>query len=99
MKIPACPEGASRRSAMVHHPHVGSRPAREWRGRPPTLGGVARNRGNCFPFAIPDGIRERRGESLQTVVTGLGSGWSTSKLSRYEVGSGLKLKEVERLLG
>jgi hypothetical protein len=43
-------------------------------------------------------IRERRGESLQTVVTGLGSGWSTSKLSRYELGSGLKLKEVESLL-
>jgi Domain of unknown function (DUF5753)/Helix-turn-helix domain len=43
-------------------------------------------------------IRDRRGESLQTVVTGLGSGWSTSKLSRYELGSGLKLKEVESLL-
>jgi hypothetical protein len=43
-------------------------------------------------------IREQRGESLQTVVTGLGSGWSTSKLSRYELGSGLKLKEVESLL-
>jgi Domain of unknown function (DUF5753)/Helix-turn-helix domain len=43
-------------------------------------------------------IRDRRGESLQTVVTGLGSGWSTSKLSRYELGNGLKLKEVENLL-
>lgn len=43
-------------------------------------------------------IRDQRGESLQTVVTGLGSGWSTSKLSRYELGSGLKLKEVEILL-
>ena len=42
-------------------------------------------------------IRERRGESLQTVVTA-GSGWSTSKLSRYELGNGLKLKEVENLL-
>lgn len=43
-------------------------------------------------------IRDRRGESLQTVVADLGSGWSTSKLSRYELGSGLKLKEVESLL-
>jgi hypothetical protein len=43
-------------------------------------------------------IRDQRGESLQTVVIGLGSGWSTSKLSRYELGSGLKLKEVESLL-
>jgi hypothetical protein len=43
-------------------------------------------------------IRDQRGESLQTVVTGLGPGWSTSKLSRYELGSGLKLKEVESLL-
>ncbi len=41
-------------------------------------------------------IRERRGDSLQTVATGLR--WSTSKLSRYELGSGLKLREVERLL-
>jgi transcriptional regulator with XRE-family HTH domain len=41
-------------------------------------------------------IRERRRESLQTVATGLR--WSTSKLSRYELGSGLKLKEVESLL-
>ena len=43
-------------------------------------------------------IRDRRGESLQTVVADLGSGLSTSKLSRYELGSGLKLKEVESLL-
>jgi hypothetical protein len=43
-------------------------------------------------------IRDRRGESLQAVVTDLGSGWSTSKLSRYELGNGLKLKEVEILL-
>lgn len=42
------------------------------------------------------GIRERRGESLQTVAAGLG--WSTSKLSRYELGSGLKREEVARLL-
>lgn len=41
-------------------------------------------------------IRERRGENLQTVATGLG--WSTSKLSRYELGSGLKLGEVASLL-
>jgi transcriptional regulator with XRE-family HTH domain len=41
-------------------------------------------------------IRDRRGESLQTVATGLG--WSTSKLSRYELGIGLKLREVEILL-
>jgi transcriptional regulator with XRE-family HTH domain len=41
-------------------------------------------------------IRDRRGESLQAVATGLH--WSTSKLSRYELGSGLKLKEVESLL-
>jgi transcriptional regulator with XRE-family HTH domain len=41
-------------------------------------------------------IRERRGENLQTVATGLG--WSTSKLSRYELGSGLKLGEVATLL-
>jgi transcriptional regulator with XRE-family HTH domain len=43
-------------------------------------------------------IRERRGESLQTVATGLGSGWSTSKLSRYELGIGLRPMEVARLL-
>jgi transcriptional regulator with XRE-family HTH domain len=41
-------------------------------------------------------IRERRGENLQTVATGLG--WSTSKLSRYELGSGLKPGEVASLL-
>lgn len=41
-------------------------------------------------------IRESRGENLQTVATGLG--WSTSKLSRYELGSGLKLEEVASLL-
>jgi transcriptional regulator with XRE-family HTH domain len=41
-------------------------------------------------------IREQRRENLQTVATRLG--WSTSKLSRYELGSGLKLKEVETLL-
>jgi transcriptional regulator with XRE-family HTH domain len=41
-------------------------------------------------------IRERRGENLQTVATGLG--WSTSKLSRYELGSGLKAGEVADLL-
>ena len=41
-------------------------------------------------------IRDRRGENLQTVATGLG--WSTSKLSRYELGIGLKLREVEILL-
>lgn len=41
-------------------------------------------------------IRERRGERLQTVAAALG--WSTSKLSRYELGSGLKLREVEILL-
>ena len=43
-------------------------------------------------------IRERRGESLQTVATGLGSGWSTSKLSRYELGNGLNPREVAALL-
>lgn len=44
-------------------------------------------------------IREGRGENLQTVVTALGTGWSTSKLSRYELGtSGLNPREVERLL-
>jgi transcriptional regulator with XRE-family HTH domain len=41
-------------------------------------------------------IRERRGENLQTVATGLG--WSTSKLSRYELGSGLKPAEVASLI-
>jgi len=41
-------------------------------------------------------IRERRSENLQTVATGLG--WSTSKLSRYELGSGLKPSEVASLL-
>ncbi len=41
-------------------------------------------------------IRERRGENLQTVAAGLG--WSTSKLSRYELGSGQKPSEVARLL-
>jgi transcriptional regulator with XRE-family HTH domain len=41
-------------------------------------------------------IRERRGENLQTVATSLG--WSTSKLSRYELGSGLKPGEVAILL-
>ena len=43
-------------------------------------------------------IRERRGESLQTVAAGLGSGWSTSKLSRYELGNGLNPREVAALL-
>ena len=43
-------------------------------------------------------IRERRGESLQKVATGLGSGWSTSKLSRYELGNGLNPREVAALL-
>jgi transcriptional regulator with XRE-family HTH domain len=43
-------------------------------------------------------IRERRGESLQTVAMGLGSGWSTSKLSRYELGNGLNPREVATLL-
>jgi transcriptional regulator with XRE-family HTH domain len=43
-------------------------------------------------------IRERRGESLQTVATGLGLGWSTSKLSRYELGNGLNPREVAALL-
>jgi transcriptional regulator with XRE-family HTH domain len=41
-------------------------------------------------------IRERRGENLETVATGLH--WSTSKLSRYELGSGLKPGEVASLL-
>lgn len=44
-------------------------------------------------------IREGRGENLQTVVSALGLGWSTSKLSRYELGTGgLNPREVERLL-
>jgi transcriptional regulator with XRE-family HTH domain len=41
-------------------------------------------------------IRERRGENLQTVATSLH--WSTSKLSRYELGIGLKPHEVATLL-
>ena len=41
-------------------------------------------------------IRERRGENLQAVATGLH--WSTSKLSRYELGSGLIPGEVAILL-
>jgi transcriptional regulator with XRE-family HTH domain len=41
-------------------------------------------------------IRERRGENLQAVATGLR--WSTSKLSRYELGSGLIPGEVASLL-
>jgi transcriptional regulator with XRE-family HTH domain len=41
-------------------------------------------------------IREKRGENLQTVATGMH--WSTSKLSRYELGSGLKPGEVASLL-
>jgi transcriptional regulator with XRE-family HTH domain len=41
-------------------------------------------------------IRERRGENLQTVATGLG--WSTSKLSRYELGTGREPGEVAKLL-
>ena len=41
-------------------------------------------------------IREGRGESLQTVATGLR--WSTSRLSRYELGTGLKPREVAILL-
>jgi hypothetical protein len=44
-------------------------------------------------------IRDDRGENLQTVVSALGPGWSTSKLSRYELGTGgLNPREVERLL-
>jgi hypothetical protein len=44
-------------------------------------------------------IRDRRGENLQTVVSALGQGWSTSKLSRYELGTGgLNPREVKRLL-
>jgi hypothetical protein len=41
-------------------------------------------------------IRERRGENLQTVAAGLR--WSTSKLSRYELGIGLKPGEVVSLI-
>lgn len=41
-------------------------------------------------------IREGRGEKLQTVAAGLR--WSTSKLSRYELGIGLKPYEVAALL-
>jgi transcriptional regulator with XRE-family HTH domain len=41
-------------------------------------------------------IRESRGENLQTVAASMG--WSTSKLSRYELGSGLKPGEVASLL-
>jgi transcriptional regulator with XRE-family HTH domain len=41
-------------------------------------------------------IRESRGENLQAVATGLR--WSTSKLSRYELGSGLIPGEVASLL-
>lgn len=41
-------------------------------------------------------IRERRRENLQAVATSLR--WSTSKLSRYELGSGLKPSEVASLL-
>jgi transcriptional regulator with XRE-family HTH domain len=41
-------------------------------------------------------IRERRGENLLTVATDLG--WSTSKLSRYELGTGRKPGEVAKLL-
>jgi transcriptional regulator with XRE-family HTH domain len=41
-------------------------------------------------------IRESRGENLQTVATGVH--WSTSKLSRYEQGIGLKPYEVAALL-
>ena len=44
-------------------------------------------------------MRDDRGENLQTVVSALGKGWSTSKLSRYELGTGgLNPREVERLL-
>ena len=44
-------------------------------------------------------IRDDRGENLQTVVSALGPGWSTSKLSRYELGTGgLNPREVARLL-
>jgi transcriptional regulator with XRE-family HTH domain len=41
-------------------------------------------------------IREKRGENLQTAATGLG--WSTSKLSRYELGTGREPGEVAKLL-
>jgi len=41
-------------------------------------------------------IRETRGEKLQAVAEGMH--WSTSKLSRYELGSGLKPSEVASLL-
>lgn len=41
-------------------------------------------------------IRERRGENLQAVATGMR--WSTSKLSRYELGIGLIPGEVASLL-
>jgi hypothetical protein len=41
-------------------------------------------------------IRERRGEGLKTVAAGLR--WSTSKLSRYELGIGLKPGEVSSLI-
>ena len=45
-------------------------------------------------------IRDDRGENLQTVVSALGPGWSTFKLSRYELGTGgLNPREVARLLG
>jgi hypothetical protein len=91
---------------MVHHPHVGSRCHTDV-----VLAGIEPQRGERA-LTTPGSpnvrrrrlaaelraIRDRRGESLQTVVTGLGSGWSTSKLSRYELGNGLKLKEVESLL-
>lgn len=44
-------------------------------------------------------IRDERGENLQTVASALGPGWSTSKLSRYELGTGgLNPREVARLL-
>jgi hypothetical protein len=38
-------------------------------------------------------IRDRRGENLQTVAVGLS--WSTSKLSRYELGSGLSWRKSQ----
>jgi transcriptional regulator with XRE-family HTH domain len=41
-------------------------------------------------------IREEREENLQTVASALG--WSTSKLSRYELGTGLNPREVASLL-
>lgn len=43
-------------------------------------------------------IREQREENLQKVAHGLGRGWSTSKLSRYERGESFNLREVARLL-